>query len=278
MSDFRPSRRHPEPAVHYLMEWYQNHISWAYPTEEEKSEMMRVTDLSKVQIDTWFINRRRRDKDHPQGFRRRRDAEGSEGSQAEDASPRADISPTLSESESRRYALRSPPGQPASPLPSPPIHSASHPPSSGRRTHAYISSNTSETPSIPTPLPSSSNRQLTYSPRSPPSFYPPEAYSSPYVAPASLMAPPSGYPASWPPYSSNPPYYPGSSGSMPYYPSSYEPPQHPVYYEDPVFVGDEATEGGNPYPSFPQGGQHSGGRPERGGHRQGNGNGQPGYF
>ncbi|XP_043719166.1 homeobox protein knotted-1-like 1 [Telopea speciosissima] len=43
-----------------LLDWWNNHYRWPYPTEEEKKMISKVTGLDQKQINNWFINQRKR--------------------------------------------------------------------------------------------------------------------------------------------------------------------------------------------------------------------------
>ncbi|KAJ3041789.1 hypothetical protein HDV00_008679 [Rhizophlyctis rosea] len=76
----RPNKRQraqsdePRPPVHgtrpnhdkrkkaILEDWLLEHINNAYPTEAEKERLMRETDMTKKQLENWFINARRKDR------------------------------------------------------------------------------------------------------------------------------------------------------------------------------------------------------------------------
>jgi hypothetical protein len=44
----------------YLLDWFNEHISYPYPTEKEKLEFEESTGLTKKQIKDWFVNARQR--------------------------------------------------------------------------------------------------------------------------------------------------------------------------------------------------------------------------
>lgn len=58
----KKTKRFPAEAVAVLAEWFQRHIENPYPTPEEKVILCERTQLSIKQLDTWFINARRRKK------------------------------------------------------------------------------------------------------------------------------------------------------------------------------------------------------------------------
>jgi len=50
----------PKETTDKLRAWFMAHLSHPYPTEDEKQELMRQTNLQMNQISNWFINARRR--------------------------------------------------------------------------------------------------------------------------------------------------------------------------------------------------------------------------
>ncbi|KAK5627678.1 hypothetical protein RRF57_003393 [Xylaria bambusicola] len=61
--EVRPRRRRgnlPKETTDKLRSWFMSHLAHPYPTEDEKQELMRQTDLQLNQISNWFINARRR--------------------------------------------------------------------------------------------------------------------------------------------------------------------------------------------------------------------------
>ncbi|XP_031259676.1 homeobox protein knotted-1-like 1 isoform X1 [Pistacia vera] len=50
----------PKVARMTLMDWWNNHYRWPYPTEEEKVKLSAETGLDPKQINNWFINQRKR--------------------------------------------------------------------------------------------------------------------------------------------------------------------------------------------------------------------------
>ncbi|GAA0169659.1 homeodomain transcription factor [Lithospermum erythrorhizon] len=50
----------PKDARVTLMDWWNTHCRWPYPTEEEKMKLSEVTGLDPNQINNWFINQRKR--------------------------------------------------------------------------------------------------------------------------------------------------------------------------------------------------------------------------
>eukprot|EP00002_Diphylleia_rotans_P029634 TRINITY_DN6045_c0_g1_i1.p1 TRINITY_DN6045_c0_g1~~TRINITY_DN6045_c0_g1_i1.p1 ORF type:complete len:281 (-),score=51.75 TRINITY_DN6045_c0_g1_i1:307-1149(-) len=49
----------PKGATYVLKNWLSNHVSYPYPTDEEKHILMVQTSLTLGQINNWFINARR---------------------------------------------------------------------------------------------------------------------------------------------------------------------------------------------------------------------------
>ncbi|KAL0476520.1 homeobox protein knotted-1-like protein [Acrasis kona] len=60
-SDSRQARMLPSNATEILNKWYSQN-EYKYPTYEQKQELMEATNLSLHQINTWFVNKRCRDK------------------------------------------------------------------------------------------------------------------------------------------------------------------------------------------------------------------------
>ncbi|KAI1820310.1 hypothetical protein F4861DRAFT_73084 [Xylaria intraflava] len=61
--DSRHRRRRgnlPKETTEKLRAWFVDHLQHPYPTEDEKQELMRETNLQMNQISNWFINARRR--------------------------------------------------------------------------------------------------------------------------------------------------------------------------------------------------------------------------
>ncbi|XP_044479764.1 homeobox protein knotted-1-like 1 isoform X1 [Mangifera indica] len=56
----RKKEKLPEVARIKLMDWWNNHYRWPYPTEEEKVNLSEETGLDPKQITNWFINQRKR--------------------------------------------------------------------------------------------------------------------------------------------------------------------------------------------------------------------------
>ncbi|GFP80356.1 homeobox protein knotted-1-like 1 [Phtheirospermum japonicum] len=50
----------PKDAITALLEWWNIHYRWPYPTEEEKNRLSEITGLDQKQINNWFINQRKR--------------------------------------------------------------------------------------------------------------------------------------------------------------------------------------------------------------------------
>ncbi|ONK63203.1 uncharacterized protein A4U43_C07F12460 [Asparagus officinalis] len=50
----------PKDARLVLLDWWNTHYRWPYPTEEEKSKLAEMTGLDQKQINNWFINQRKR--------------------------------------------------------------------------------------------------------------------------------------------------------------------------------------------------------------------------
>ncbi|KAF2453957.1 hypothetical protein BDY21DRAFT_115776 [Lineolata rhizophorae] len=61
---FPSSRRRrgnlPKEATDILKQWFREHESNPYPTEEEKNRLVNITGLQAAQVSNWFINARRR--------------------------------------------------------------------------------------------------------------------------------------------------------------------------------------------------------------------------
>ncbi|KAG6646752.1 hypothetical protein I3843_07G029500 [Carya illinoinensis] len=63
MKEFLKKRKKgklPKDATVALMDWWNTHYRWPYPTEEEKSRLSELTGLDQKQISNWFINQRKR--------------------------------------------------------------------------------------------------------------------------------------------------------------------------------------------------------------------------
>jgi len=50
----------PKEAKIALNNWWNQHILWPYPSEEDKNELRNCTGLNMTQINNWFINQRKR--------------------------------------------------------------------------------------------------------------------------------------------------------------------------------------------------------------------------
>lgn len=50
----------PNEARQTLLEWWNSHYKWPYPTEGDKISLAEVTGLDPKQINNWFINQRKR--------------------------------------------------------------------------------------------------------------------------------------------------------------------------------------------------------------------------
>ncbi|GKB77127.1 homeobox protein knotted-1-like protein 6 [Tanacetum coccineum] len=50
----------PNEARHTLLEWWESHYKWPYPTEADKISLAELTGLDQKQINNWFINQRKR--------------------------------------------------------------------------------------------------------------------------------------------------------------------------------------------------------------------------
>ncbi|GJP46959.1 hypothetical protein CLOM_g6196 [Closterium sp. NIES-68] len=50
----------PDEATGKLLAWWNDHINWPYPTEQEKLQLMSKTGLDSRQVNNWFINQRKR--------------------------------------------------------------------------------------------------------------------------------------------------------------------------------------------------------------------------
>ncbi|XP_020240454.1 homeobox protein knotted-1-like 10 [Cajanus cajan] len=56
----RKKSKLPKDARMILMDWWNTHYRWPYPTEEEKVQLSEMTGLDQKQINNWFINQRKR--------------------------------------------------------------------------------------------------------------------------------------------------------------------------------------------------------------------------
>lgn len=61
-SSKRNGIRFPRQAIKVLRDWLDNHLDHPYPTEAEKMELERQTELTSIQIANWLANARRRKK------------------------------------------------------------------------------------------------------------------------------------------------------------------------------------------------------------------------
>ncbi|XP_073269808.1 homeobox protein knotted-1-like 6 [Primulina huaijiensis] len=50
----------PKEATQTLLEWWNDHFRWPYPTEADKIWLAETTGLDQKQINNWFINQRKR--------------------------------------------------------------------------------------------------------------------------------------------------------------------------------------------------------------------------
>ncbi|KAF6160411.1 hypothetical protein GIB67_019180 [Kingdonia uniflora] len=50
----------PGDTTTVLKNWWQSHSKWPYPTEEDKTQLVKDTGLQLKQINNWFINQRKR--------------------------------------------------------------------------------------------------------------------------------------------------------------------------------------------------------------------------
>ncbi|MQM06736.1 hypothetical protein Taro_039562 [Colocasia esculenta] len=50
----------PKEARHQLMDWWNRHYKWPYPSESQKLALAEATGLDQKQINNWFINQRKR--------------------------------------------------------------------------------------------------------------------------------------------------------------------------------------------------------------------------
>ncbi|KAE9614934.1 hypothetical protein Lal_00035969 [Lupinus albus] len=50
----------PKEARQQLLEWWNRHYKWPYPSESQKQALAESTSLDLKQINNWFINRRKR--------------------------------------------------------------------------------------------------------------------------------------------------------------------------------------------------------------------------
>ncbi|KAL0357901.1 UNVERIFIED_CONTAM: Homeobox protein knotted-1-like 6 [Sesamum calycinum] len=54
----------PKEATQTLLEWWNSHCKWPYPTEADKIALAKSTGLDQKQINNWFINKRKRQWNH----------------------------------------------------------------------------------------------------------------------------------------------------------------------------------------------------------------------
>ncbi|KAF0920025.1 hypothetical protein E2562_032508 [Oryza meyeriana var. granulata] len=59
----------PKDARSALLEWWNTHYRWPYPTEEDKLRLAARTGLDPKQINNWFINQRKRHWKPSEGMR-----------------------------------------------------------------------------------------------------------------------------------------------------------------------------------------------------------------
>ncbi|KAF6159130.1 hypothetical protein GIB67_032747, partial [Kingdonia uniflora] len=50
----------PKEARQILMDWWNKHYKWPYPSEQQKMALAACTGLDQKQINNWFINQRKR--------------------------------------------------------------------------------------------------------------------------------------------------------------------------------------------------------------------------
>ncbi|PKU78572.1 homeobox protein knotted-1-like 1 [Dendrobium catenatum] len=50
----------PREARLTLLDWWNSHYKWPYPTDDEKAKLVEFTGLDQKQINNWFINQRKR--------------------------------------------------------------------------------------------------------------------------------------------------------------------------------------------------------------------------
>ncbi|KAI3696497.1 hypothetical protein L1987_79515 [Smallanthus sonchifolius] len=50
----------PKEARQTLLDWWNSHNKWPYPTEGDKISLVETTGLDPKQINNWFINQRKR--------------------------------------------------------------------------------------------------------------------------------------------------------------------------------------------------------------------------
>ncbi|KAF2149216.1 hypothetical protein K461DRAFT_245840 [Myriangium duriaei CBS 260.36] len=61
-SSKKAAPRFSKPAIRVLRAWYDSHLDYPYPSEDDKIELERLTGLKPTQITTWLANTRRRTK------------------------------------------------------------------------------------------------------------------------------------------------------------------------------------------------------------------------
>ncbi|XP_076945602.1 homeobox protein knotted-1-like 6 [Bidens hawaiensis] len=58
----------PKEATTILLEWWNSHYTWPYPTEGDKISLVETTGLDPKQINNWFINQRKRHWNPPESM------------------------------------------------------------------------------------------------------------------------------------------------------------------------------------------------------------------
>ncbi|XP_076911501.1 homeobox protein knotted-1-like 6 [Bidens hawaiensis] len=58
----------PKEATAILLEWWNSHYTWPYPTEGDKISLAETTGLDPKQINNWFINQRKRHWNPPESM------------------------------------------------------------------------------------------------------------------------------------------------------------------------------------------------------------------
>ena len=58
----RKKRKLPQKSTKLLSEWYEQHLDYPYPTEEEKQQLSTRCDMTVKQVSRWFANKRSRSK------------------------------------------------------------------------------------------------------------------------------------------------------------------------------------------------------------------------
>ncbi|KAI0990000.1 hypothetical protein GJ496_006225 [Pomphorhynchus laevis] len=56
----KTNRRLPELAIQQMNNWYQQHLSYPYPSDIEKEQLAQHCGISVVQVKSWFANKRNR--------------------------------------------------------------------------------------------------------------------------------------------------------------------------------------------------------------------------